>query len=430
MGSSYLATGIQGFMGFQATMVIQDQSAVGMQSLASTSSTNNSGMQAELNIVDHTQALGMEAKQDTLSHVTHGKYLNEPYMSEAYMAEKMCAFLGMQAEITINTTDPNGMQSLMQIVDQENAVGMQTAAQVTDELNPVGMQALSIQAFIMGMQARISIYNATNVRIMCEFASRGITTTNWTASSTEPGDFDVNNLDSDIQEEIWRSATGVVTGITLDTDTGLPQGIFVDTIAILNHNISSSGTVTVLGADDAAFTTIGTTIPMQRTDDNMYYIAPALPTVGHRYWRFVIDDATNPDGFVSVGIILMGTADIFQGECLTDSIRFQHNDFADKIETEGFTNVANSRALKKSIGLEFRSLRFQDRNFRILRDIFTTYRTTHKCLWIPTPSATDMEVTGRFAVFGKISALPSEQHNSKGPTEDYVDLTLDIDESL
>ena len=44
--------------------------------------------------------------------------------------------------------------------------------------------------------------------------------------------------------------------------------------------------------------------------------------------------------------------------------------------------------------------------------------------------ATDQTITGRFAVFGKLSILPAELHNSKGPLNDFVDLTIDVDESL
>lgn len=381
-GVGYLAGSAAGAQGMQA--FVQFQGTPGMQALATIPGAE--GMQAFVEI-EVSQALAMEAKADTLSHVRHYKYLNESegYLTEGYLSDKMCAFLGMQANV--------------------------------------------LGASNIGMQANAKIYNTTNLRILCNFTSRGTSTTNWTATSTEPGDFDVNNLDTDIVEQYYRSATGVLS-VNLTTDTGIPQGVFVDTVAVLGHNLTSSATVSLLGSNDPTFASVNTTIAMQWTDENMYWLAPTFPNTSSRYWRFVVSDINNPDNFLKIGTIIFGEADIFSEECITDQIRFQIQDFADKIPTEGFTNVSNSRTIKKQLGIEFRSIQSRNRNFKILRSLFTTYRTTHKCLWIPTPSATDMEVTGRFAVFGKLPEIPVEAHNSKGPAEDYVDLNIDVDESL
>ena len=381
-GAGYLAGSASGNQAAQAE--VEFAFNLGMQANATIPGAE--GMQA-LVTVNVQPAFGMEAKADTLSHVRHVKYLTESegYLTEGYLADKMCAFLGVQANV--------------------------------------------LGASNLGYQANIKVYNVTNLRILCDFKSRGVTTTNWTATSTEPGDFDANNLDTDIVEQVWRSATGV-TSVNLTTDTGIPQGVFVDTVALLNHNLTSSATVSLLGSNDPTFATVGVTIAMQHTDENMYYLAPEFPSQSFRYWRFVVSDINNPDTFLRIGTAIFGEADIFDGECITDQIRFQIKDFADVIPTEGFTNVANSRTIKRALGIQFRSIENRNRNFKILRTLFTTYRTTHKCLWIPTPSATDMEVTGRFAVFGKLPQIPVEAHNSKGPECDFVDLDIDVDESL
>lgn len=359
-------------------------------SLAMQATATNPGeaaIQALINLSDEPET-AMEAKVDTLSHIEHGKFHTESegFLSEGFLSEKMCAFMGMQG----------------------NSLGAQT----------------------LGYQAQIVIYNVTNLRVLCNFLSRGTSTSNWTATSSEPGDFGPNNLDTDITEQIWKSSIGITTSLNLTTDTGVPQGVFVDTVAIINHNLTTSATVSLLGSNDVTFATVGVTIQMQVTEDNMYYIAPEFPTAQYRYWRFVINNVGNPDNFISIGTIIFGEADIFSGECITDQINYQLVDFADKIPTEGFTNVINSRSIKKSLGIEFQSIESRNRNFKLLRELFSTYRTTHKCLWIPTPSATDMEVTGRFAAFGKLVEIPAETHNSKGPLADYVNMSIDVDESL
>jgi hypothetical protein len=162
---------------------------------------------------------------------------------------------------------------------------------------------------------------------------------------------------------------------------------------------------------------------------NTYYIAPELPTEGFRYWRIDIDDATNPDDYIEIGTVVFGAAAIFQGECFVDEVEFQYQDFTDSVPTEGFTNVANSRSLKRKVRLQFRSLNFQKANYRILRNLQETYRTTHKCLWIPTPSATDPEVTARFAGYAKLTTLPTERHVYHGGDADYVSFPIEFDES-
>lgn len=426
--------GVQSDNGMQAQIVIEQETPLGMQAeITNTDFQTPLGMQAEAILNNNPKEMGFEAKVDTLSHITHGKYLNEPYMSESYLTEKMCAFMGMQALVqNVDFEEPVAMQAEIVITDHLDEIGMQAEIVITDFEDPLGMQALIIQAFELGMQATINIYNAKKIRILCNFPSRGTLPSNWTASSTATGDFDIENVDTDITEQIWRSVSSVVTGITLIDDVGVGQQVFLDTFAMLNHNLTTSAVVRLDGSNNAGFVPVGFSEVLQVTEDNLYYIAPTLPTAGFRYWKVTIDDPTNPDLFISVGAILFGASDIFPLTCgMTDQIRFERRDFADVIATEGFTNVSNSRALKKVLGLEFRSQESKSFGFKILKNLFETFRTTHKCLWIPTPSATDQEITGKFAVFGKLTRLPSELHNNKGePDNDFVDLSVEVDESL
>lgn len=308
----------------------------------------------------------------------------------------------------------------------------------------VGVEYLGLRGHGVGVQFLATIYNATNLRVMCDFLSRGspIVTggnnawgnpigagKNWRANSVANGDFSVFNLNTDIVEQVWRSGSGVVTGLELDMDAETST-IFMDTFAILNHNISRSATVNLIGSSDPTFTLVEKLIPLAMTDNNRFHVEEFLPSVGYRYWRLTIDDATNPDGFISIGTILLGRSRIFHNECFVDQIQFELQDFADTVPTEGFSNVSNSRTQKRFLGLEFRFLFLQKLNFQIMRDIFTGPRTVLKCLWIPTPSVTDPEVTGRFAVFSKLRKIPRETHNNKGPKSDYVSFSVELDESL
>jgi len=418
--------------GMQAEGQVNPVVAYGMQAEGSNVGFNNPvGMQAEMNVLEFLKPVAFEAKSDFLQHLTCPVWAEGPFGETPFDASCMKAIMAMRALMNVGEfTDEMGMQALGIILDTIETHGMQAAMSIVDYLHPAGMQADMVTTRSFGMQATSAIYNTTNLRILCDFPSRGTTGLNWTANSTEPGDFDVNNVNTDITEEIWRSATGVTTGLTFDCDTEIPQGVFLDTFAIINHNLTSSAQVFLIGSNNASHAPTGIIIPIQVTDDNLYYISPDLPLTGYRYWRIAIDDGTNSDGFVSLGTVLFGATRLFSGECFVDEIEFEHKDFSDKVLTQGHTNVSNSLALKRVVALQFRLLRTLLGNFELLRDVFKVHRTTHKCLWIPTPSATDMEVTDRYAVFGKLTVLPRERHKSLGPDKDYASFDIEIDESM
>lgn len=426
--------------GFQITFTPAVEKAIGMQALLNLAGVDTpTGMQADL-VIKAFHYKGMEFKADTLAHITHPKYLTYPYLTDPYLSDLICAFMGMQAQLGVVVNKEVGSQVEF-VVEKEDATGNQVEF-VIEVQKPIGFQVDAQKLASYAMQALATLYNTTNLRILCEFLSRGNpeavgnnawgnpagTGANWVASSTAPGDFAETNLNTDIVEQVWRSNT-VVAGLTLDCDTERTQGVFLDTFAILNHNITTSANVFLYGSNSPTFATIGTTIPLQVTDENVYYIAPSLPNTGFRYWRISIDDPTNPDGYLEIGTIVFGASTIFQGECFVDELDFQLKDFADTVETEGFTNVSNSRAQKRVLRLDFRSLSAEKANFKKLRSMFQTHRTVLKCLWIPTPDPVDPEVLGRYTVFSKLADIPNEKHNSKGPSATFVSFTIELDES-
>ena len=143
------------------------------------------------------------------------------------------------------------------------------------------------------------------------------------------------------------------------------------------------------------------------------------------YWKFTFSDANNPAGYLAVGSIVFGSASLFEGENVVATITKTAKHFSDKVVTEGFTSVSNDRALKDAVGLEFRNLNYSKQNYKLLNQIFNYCRTSLKALWIPTPNTPT-----RFAVFGKLTTIPSEQHNAISDDADYISLSLEVDESL
>jgi len=450
LNESYLAAHQQGNDGMQVNFVIQDfEKPSGMQTqfiIVDPDDDSFNAQQITFNILDFENSNAMELKADSLSHKTHGVYLNNPYLTRSYLAGNICAFMGMQVQFDVeDQTDENGMQTEFNIVDPDDDSfnGQQVTFVIEDDL-ATGMQMEAAVVDTSGMQMLVTLYNTTNLRILCNFLSRGNPDAsglnawgndagvgiNWKANViTDPGpDKNIENLNTDIVEQTWKAASAK-SGINLDNDTELTQGIFLDTFAMLNHNLTKAATVQLFGSNDSTFASIGVSRVLTLVDEpNIFHIEENLPTSSFRYWRISIDDPTNANP-VEIGTIIFGAADIFSGECMTDQIGLECKDFADLINTEGFTNTANSRTQKKIVDLAFKDLAFKFGNYAILKDIFVTQRTTLKCLWIPTPDINDAEFTSRFAVFAKISKIPKERHNSKGPKEDFASFPLNLDES-
>jgi hypothetical protein len=457
----------------QVSMLVESVAKVHAQVNMLTGTTAPTGVQAAMQTIG-ARITGMQQKISPLLQTLCGNtYLTDPYLTTSYLAYGMCAHQGVQVamnafvetevgaqanmiilkdmvpHIQVNMVvfddAPVGAQADMRVVDREKPTSAQVALQIVDRLkparaqvlmrivdreNPLGMQVLMVQSVQVLGQVTMVIYNTTQLRMMKQFASRGTPAlggNNWTCSPpAATGDFSPNNLNTDVIEQCWRSRDGDTALVSLVCDTGLPQGAFVDTAALLGHNLTRSAVVTLQGSNVADFSTVGFSTILNSEELNTYYIAPDLPTTGFRWWRFVLEDPTNPAGFLSIGTLIFGAAEIFTVlENFTNPVTMGHKHFKDVVETEGFTNVSNDRALRKYLRLSFEKLLANNGNYGKLRNTFLFARTGLKVLYIPTPS-----YPSRFAIFGKLERMPEESHTSHSATEEYIDLSLDIDESL
>lgn len=389
----------------------------------------HSGMQTQF-VVTSKNFKGSEIRIDKYPTITcEVGYLDDGYLGGAYLQNNYCLVMGAQTKFTVRDKLSNyAAQTEFVVKDALKQAGAQ-AELVNEEESYYGSQLTAVKISSYGSQFTSVVYNTHNLRILCEFPSRGLVDNNWVSNSTKAGDFDVNNINTDIVEQVWKSADGVKSGLTLTCDTGIVQGVYTDTLAILNTNLTKSATVRMILSNDPSFSSVVDIVNIKSDSDNIYYVAEQFPNFRARYIRITIDDQTNPDTNISIGTLVFGTSEIFAGECFVDEVQFEQVDFTDSVNTEGFTNVSNSRALRRKVQLEFRMLNFQKRNFKILRSMFETYRTTHKCLWIPTPSPTDSDVTKRFSAFAKLVKLPTENHRYHGSDADYVSFGIEYDES-
>jgi hypothetical protein len=362
--------------------------------------TVHAGLAAELNVfgvgalgaelfafTEASSGLGVQLiATSTLGYVQcDGQgYLEQPYLQDPYLAAYLCVGLGV--ELDVITT--NGL-----------AV----------ELNVVN-------------------YNDVRQRVMCEIESRG-DGTNWTASSTlasATDAFNINNVNNDLEESVWRSDSTIV-GIQLDNDVGLGNSIFVNTIFIRNHNFTTSASVQLLLSDDPTFTVVGQTLDLTITEAReFYYIAADAPLQGYRYSRWLIDDPTNADGYLQMGVVGYGESEVFEEDCFALPIENEETEYADVIRTEAYTNIMNLRARRKQLRLNFRNINYGSRDWDRFQRIFDCAGIVQKVLWIPTP-----QEPYRYATWGKLKKLPRYRNNDIGSnSKSYIAFTVELDEVL
>lgn len=284
-------------------------------------------------------------------------------------------------------------------------------------------------------QVRIVSYNIRNLRILWEIKSDGITSGNFSSSSDASTDKAVINLKSDIVEKYWQS-TGITTE-WVQWDAGLGNVISLDTFALIAHNLTSSAVVTLKGygsqSDSApgdwsiisAYATL--TMSDDPDEDNLIWISPTLPTNSYRHWRLEIADTTNSDGYLRIGRLIAGSALIFNGENCLDTIDYNEMSFKDEFKLNGFTTIANNRALKKNMRLSFKDLdTVAQTNYRLLKRYLRYNRDTLKALIIVDPSDEDLKY--KFSVFSKLKQMPGETHRFIDSETSYTTFDLEYDE--
>ena len=355
-------------------------------------------------------------------------WLESDWLSTTWLEPNAINYSNCQVRMMINDRDLATNSQVQQVFYFDESNLSQAKITVLKNRN-IGCQVLMLKRENYNSQVFLKLYNTNRPRILSVFASRGVTGNNWTASSTYTGDFSVLNVNNDIEEMYWRSDEGVKTNIILTCDSEVVQGIFIDTLAVLGHNLTTSATVTLQGSNNSDFSIIELHENLEVKKNNIYYVSRKAPILQLRYWRFLISDATNTNNFISIGSIVFGSANVFASESTTNQITENPTEFKDSFKTDGFTSVANSRALKNSIRVEFKDLAFDSGDYSLLVDVIEYARTTLKCLWMFDTSNQNM--LHRFSVFGKLKSIPSRTHRviGIGKYEDHISMSVEVDAS-
>lgn len=144
----------------------------------------------------------------------------------------------------------------------------------------------------------------------------------------------LTNLQNRQVQKVARSANTATASTTFDINLGAPYNIGI--LALVVHNLSVTATVRVIGASDAAFSSVvydsGTVqvwpsgvIPqalLNWEEDNFWlgtlsaqaragyqspYICQLANPATCQYWRVQISDTSNSDGYVQIGRLFMAS---------------------------------------------------------------------------------------------------------------------------
>lgn len=278
-------------------------------------------------------------------------------------------------------------------------------------------------------------YNTKNLRILWEIGSDGLDeTNNYTASSEKSTDKSIVNIKNDIIEKYWESTSNINQWIQFDS--GLNKAIYIDTLALLGHNLSSSAILTLKGYGTGSDSTITdwSNIPVYATiptgtnpnDDRVIYVHSTQPTTRYRHWRLEISDGSNSSSTLKIGRLIAGSSLIFNGENLLGNLRYGKTNYKDEIKLNGFSSVFNNRALKRKLNIGLNELNIQAySNTNQLNKYLDYCRDTLKALVIVDP-----QNPYKYSVFAKLSSIPEQEINYVDSLNEYATISLSYDEGI
>jgi len=118
---------------------------------------------------------------------------------------------------------------------------------------------------------------------------------------TEDSAYPVTNVQNQRLAKVWRSTS--TTGQTIVCDIGSAQD--VNTVAILGHNFTSSATLEIQANTANTWVTPGWSTALTCNEGVILKFLAASQT--YQYWRYTIEDSTQTDAYVEVGLLWLGT---------------------------------------------------------------------------------------------------------------------------
>lgn len=122
-------------------------------------------------------------------------------------------------------------------------------------------------------------------------------------ASSEQGNFPAVNLQDPHLVNAWRSNSVDAQWIKIDAGSG--NTITANSVAIAGHNLTASATIKIQANATDAWG--GPSIDETVTWDADIMTKLFTNSTGYRFWRFYFDDDSNPDGYIEIGRLFLGT---------------------------------------------------------------------------------------------------------------------------
>ena len=119
--------------------------------------------------------------------------------------------------------------------------------------------------------------------------------------SSEAPNLPVENVQAIHLSNKWRTTAAATENVV----GGSAVAFTPDCAFIAGHNISSAAVVKIQGNDADVW--VGPTVDITMTRGKTVYYAFA-GFAAHLYWRFLITDPTNPDGYIEIGRLWLGAS--------------------------------------------------------------------------------------------------------------------------
>lgn len=200
----------------------------------------------------------------------------------------------------IDFNELNG--ALLATLSEGNYNGNSLAAEIASKMTAAGG---TYTCTYSESTAKFTISGAANFELMWATGAHGSgngdthvgTTIGFDDSADDPGDGATDTFTSDYRRIHWPAAY-------IDVYVGT-VALAYDFVALLNHNISASATaITIYGDDNSDFSSpVNDSITRNAT--NIFKFLDAART--EKYIRIYVEDPTNADGYISLGVIFVGS---------------------------------------------------------------------------------------------------------------------------
>lgn len=218
----------------------------------------------------------------------------------------VCTKSGSTVRLYLNGADVTGTVSNQTIEANANEIrigsnfGSQYLVGSIDEV-AIYAAALSLDRVLAHYNAGSDKYGASDMRLAWVTHPENSVILSTIAATSSHELYRIENLITLPVSAAWRS-TGVASA--QDITIAFSAAKSIDTIALVNHNISPSATITVSAGTDTTYANFTAGIPYRE-----FIAFKWLFTVqSYRYWRIRITDTANTDGFIEVGYLVLSAS--------------------------------------------------------------------------------------------------------------------------